>query len=319
MTEENIVQATKKFFKYPEIERLGHEDNRDILLFDEDNIIIEEKVDGGNGSFWLDDDTGLTYEGSRNRNLITDQDEKTFARQRIKLRELLKDKKLNSDYIYYIEWMQKHTINYTNAPEVIGIDIRLKHSAKEEGCGLFLGRETREQEFNRLGIENVPMIWRGTAKQLRETEIMTLIPKSKYYDGFAEGIVIKNYARKARSGNHQLYAKLVRDEFKECNKAVFGGVKNKESDTYKIFEEFATDARIRKIILTLLNEEGMKLELPLMKYLPSRVTKDILKEEFGTIYEKYKFIDFKELRSLVTKRCLAVIKDMMTASAMESK
>ena len=65
-----------------------------------------------------------------------------------------------------------------------------------------------------------------------------MIPKSKYYDGWAEGIVIKNYCRKAREGNHQLYAKLVRDEFKEDNKAVFGSVRQTTSDTQKITEEF---------------------------------------------------------------------------------
>ncbi|KKK51762.1 hypothetical protein LCGC14_3111670, partial [marine sediment metagenome] len=44
------------FKRYPEIERLGSEDNKDILLFPEDTLVIEEKVDGGNGSFWLEED-----------------------------------------------------------------------------------------------------------------------------------------------------------------------------------------------------------------------------------------------------------------------
>ena len=46
------------FKKYPDIERLGSEDNRDILNFGEDTLVIEEKVDGGNGCFWWEDKDG---------------------------------------------------------------------------------------------------------------------------------------------------------------------------------------------------------------------------------------------------------------------
>ena len=302
------------FRKFPDIARLGHDDNKEILTHDDDTLVIEEKVDGGNGSFWLEEDG--VHLGSRNRDLTIENDSKIFARQQIQLRELLQDLeskgiKLNADYIYYIEWMAKHTISYTNAPFLIGLDIRLKHANNEEGLGMFIGRDSKEQEFKRLNIECVPCIWRGTTKELKLLNIRELIPKSKYYDGFAEGIVIKNYCRKSTQGNHQLYAKLVRDEFKEDNKAVFGNVKNPHSDTLKIVEEFCTDARIRKAVLKFVNEFNDKLDLRLMAKVPSYVIKDILKEEFGTIYEKYKFIDFKEMKQKVPKLCLRIINEMM--------
>ena len=57
------------FKKYPDIERLGHEDNKDIFKFQEDTLVIEEKVDGGNGSFWFDDEDKTIHFGSRNRDL----------------------------------------------------------------------------------------------------------------------------------------------------------------------------------------------------------------------------------------------------------
>ena len=282
------------FKKYPEIERLGMDDNKDILLFPEDTLVIEEKVDGGNGSFWLEDD-GIHF-GSRNRDLTLLGDAKTFAKYQMELRELLEnqDEKINPDYVYYVEWMQKHTINYTNIPSFIGLDIRLKHQINAEGFGMFLGRDTREQEFKRLNIENVPIVWRGTGIELKKLNIIDLISKSKYYDGKAEGIVIKNYCRKHPRENHQLYAKVVTDEFKEDNKAVFGSVRQKNTDTQKIIEEFATVARIRKAILKFVNEDNMKLDLKLMHKVPTYVIKDILKEEFNNIFNKYKFIDFRE-------------------------
>lgn len=308
------------FKKYPDIERLGHEDNLDILNYGQDTIVIEEKVDGGNGSFWLSDDKkdeGELHFGSRNRDLVSDKDEKTFQRQQILLREhmqMLEDEgiNLNPDYIYYFEWMAPHTIRYTDAPFMIGFDIRLRHCKdNEDELGLFLGRESREKEFDRIKIENVPLIWRGTSDELKKLEIKSLIPKSKYYEGMAEGIVIKNYCRKSHSGNHQLYAKLVRDEFKEDNKAVFGSVRNPNSDTKKICDEFLTDARIKKAILKCVNEDNMKLDRSLMQKVPSMVIKDILKEEFNTIYDKYKFIDFKEMKQIIPKPCLRVIDEMM--------
>jgi hypothetical protein len=303
------------FKKYPEIERLGMEENKDILNFPEDTLVIEEKVDGGNGSFWLEEDT-LIHFGSRNRDLTAENDDKSFARQQILLKEHLvnltsKGITLNPDYYYYFEWMMKHTINYTHAPFIIGLDIRLKRAMNQEGFGFFLGRDAKEQEFKRLNIECVPCIWRGTVKELKELNIRDLIPKSKYYDGFAEGIVIKNYCRKHPHENHQIYAKVVRDEFKEENKAVFGSLKGQITDTHKIVEEFCTDARIRKAVLKFVNEDHLFLDLKLMSKVPSYIIKDILKEEFTTIYDKYKFIDFKELKQKVPKKCLSVISQMM--------
>jgi len=301
------------FKKFIDIERLGHEDNKDILLYPEDTLVVEEKVDGGNGSFWLEDD-GIHF-GSRNRDLTAANDWKTFAHLRKQLLIQLEEQQnnnimINPDYIYYFEWMSRHTINYTRAPNVIGFDIRLKRAINSDECGLFLGRDAREQEFKRLNIENVPCVWRGTVKEFKLLEINSLIPKSKYFDGFAEGVVIKNYCRKHPHGNYQLYAKLVREEFKEDNKAVFGSVRNPKSDTSQIIEEFCTEARIRKAVYHFL-DEGEKLGLSLMSKVPHYVIKDFMKEEIITILDKYKFIDVKEMRQYVPKKCLKVINSMM--------
>lgn len=309
------------FKRYPEIERLGSDENKDILLYPEDTLVIEEKVDGGNGSFWIDDDSGSIHFGSRNRDLTVENDDKAFIWARNYLADHLMsitDRsgiRINADYIYYCEWMETHTIRYTNAPQVIGIDIRLKRAKNQEGEGLFLGRDTRAAEFDRLGIENVPLVWRGTTADLKKLVIRDLIPKSKYYDGMAEGIVIKNYCRKAPEGNHQLYAKLVRDEFKEDNKAMFGSVKNKMSDTTKLVERFCTDARIRKAVLVYLNEDKMPLSLRLMALVPHYVMMDIFEEETAVILKEYKFLDIKDFRVGVTKKCLRVITEMMTEKA----
>ncbi len=126
-----------------------------------------------------------------------------------------------------------------------------------------------------------------------------------------EGLVIKNYNRKHPLYNHQMFAKLVTDDFKENNKAVFGSVKQKESDSTKILDQYATEARIRKAVLKFVNEDNHKLDLKLMSLVPHYIIKDIFKEEIIDIIKSYSFIDLREIRHLLPRRCLKVINDMM--------
>jgi len=209
--------------------------------------------------------------------------------------------------------MAKHTISYETAPDVIALDIRLRHKAfAEEGeIGFFLNRKAKEAEFKRLGLEVVPLVWSGKARELRKLKLEDLIKQSKYYSGQMEGIVIKNYSRKAPTGNHQIFAKVVADCFKENNRAVFGSIKSANTDTIKIVDEFCTDARVRKMVLKHVNELNLPLDLKLMSKIPSAVIKDVVEEEFDGIFANYKFLDFKQMKQLVAKRCLRIIREEM--------
>ncbi|MFA5407002.1 MAG: RNA ligase family protein [Candidatus Nanoarchaeia archaeon] len=307
-----------EFIKYPSIYRLGKDEVRDLLAYNEDTIIIEEKVDGGNFSFFMENET--LHECSRNRDLTQEGDEKTFIGKRVWLREHLAQLSnqgvlLNPDYLYYAECMDKHTLHYSKAPHFIGLDIRVKHSMKEEGPGLFLGVEAKTNEFKRIGIETTPIIWQGNSGELKKLDLEKLVPMSHFGEIQSEGICIKNYNRMAPGTHHQLFAKIVREEFKECNKAVFGGVHDKDTDTNKIVAEFITPARIRKESLKLINEGGLKLDLTLMSKLPSNVIKDVLKEEFNGIFERYKFIDFSLMKKLVSKVCLHELNLMLNEAS----
>lgn len=296
-----------EFKKYPKIYRLGSEEVDEFMNYDQDKIIIEEKVDGGNGCFWLENN--VLHVASRNRDLTEQEDKKTFAKQRATLMKILEGKEIDDRYYYYIEWMAPHTIQYTNTPDVIGLDIRMKRSMEEGMCGLFVTRSKKEKEFERLGIETVPLINITTIQKLRKENVFDLIPQSKYYKGKAEGIVLKNYSRKAKQGNHQLFAKVVAEEFKEDNKAVFGGIKKTITDTMKIVEQFCTRARVNKKINKLVQEDNYPLQMDLMKYLPREVVKDILTEEILNIQSIYNWLDFKNMNKLVTKKCVVYLKE----------
>ena len=141
-------------YKYPKIPIIGSEDCKDIFLYDNDIITIEEKVDGGNFSIFLEDN--IIHHCTRNRDLTISLDNQTFGSFRMMLPMILKDK-LNLDYIYYMEVMQKHTLTYTTFPPFIGLDIRVKKDING-GLGLFLPRKAKEKEFERIGIPVINLI-----------------------------------------------------------------------------------------------------------------------------------------------------------------
>jgi hypothetical protein len=302
------IKRDVDMIKYTDIERLGSEENESIFVYPEDELIIEEKIDGGNSSFFIED--GLIHMCSRNRDLTTDRDEKTFSNQRKYLYHILNGKELNPDYIYYGEWGMKHTLTYDSLPGFVGFDIRVKTSIDGK-AGDFLSYDAMKKEYDRLGIEIVPLLDRIKVKDFLKKKPEEYIIKSKYGNTLMEGIVIKNYERKNVWGR-QIFAKIVREEFKEQNKATFGKIKlDTNNDAQKIVDQFATNARIRKNILKLVNEGGNSLDTKLMQYLPIQVIEDIFKEETSTILKKYKNIDTRVLKKLVSSKCLLVIHDMM--------
>ncbi len=139
------------------------------------------------------------------------------------------------------------------------------------------------------------------------------IGKSKYSDNRMEGWVIKNYKK-------QLMAKLVREKFKEKNKEVFGGGKKyAKTDEEYLVAVYCTNARIDKMIFKLI-DEGVRLDMPMMKQLPTRVYKDIWEENWQEITNlRGKVIGFQQFKKKVTGRCLAVLKQVIVNNALGGK
>ena len=120
-----------------------------------------------------------------------------------------------------------------------------------------------------------------------------------------EGLVIKNYNRQNMYGR-QIFAKIVNEDFKETNRAVFGKVKQDTGDTSNLVKLFCNEARIKKKVLYLINEEGFAMDRKLMKKLPILVCMDILKEEYGYLL-KIKTLHIHIFKQLVAKECLYYI------------
>lgn len=306
-----------EFKKYGKIKIVGHEDNEGIFSDSTDEIIIEEKLDGANFRFMIKN--GKIIFGSRSQQLTSDEGVDTniqknflravnFIRGQIISNIDLDNSEKYENYIFYGECMVSHTMSYDwdTIPPFLGFDI---YDVKKEE---YLEVDVMGLLFDELGLEIVPIIKITTVGELKEiTEDM--IPTSRYSLHQAEGIVFKNYKK-------QLMAKLVREKFKEKNKEVFGGGKKyTNTDEEYLTAVYCTNSRIDKMIFKLI-DEGVKLELAMMKQLPTRVYKDIWEENWQEITNmRGKVIGFQQFKKKVTGRCLAVLKQVIVNNALNKE
>ena len=297
------------FHKYTKIKTLGDPENEGILTIP-GKVVIQEKVDGANFAFFVED--GFLYFCSHNQNLTdSEQIEKTGIPKNWKAIEPVLNiwketpEKFNEDLYYYCESCQKHTILYDDIPGCIGFDILNLYD-----CEL-LDWKLAEVEFKCLGLPFVHVYDEVDIETITTGFLKSLYQTSAYRDGSAEGVVIKRYNIKSKY-DKPLFAKIVDDDFKEKNRAVFGGGEPtpKKTNEIEIANVYATSGRIEKIIHKLA-DDGYKIEMPLMKVLFKAVVRDFLEEEIVEIYENYKGVDFKALESLVSKKCVKVLKEVM--------
>ena len=296
--------------KYPKIYIIGHEDNKDIFLNPEDEIHIEEKLDGANTRILIS--KGKLYFGSRNQ-LIDEEskDAKNFIRSINFIKRALDGKDLKSinSHILFLETMVKHTMSYDweKIPVCLGFDIINLKTNK------FLNYEDKNKMFKYLELPVVPLIKIVKAKDITEINDK-LVPNTKYphpdsKDLQAEGIVFKNDAK-------SLMAKYVRDAFKEKNAEAFGGTpKFGIGDEAKFVLKYCTNARIDKMIFKMI-DEGSILEMKLMAFIPVKIMEDIFLENMPEILKSRQTLNFGKVRKLITKRCLMVLKQMITNEAL---
>jgi hypothetical protein len=290
------------FIRYPKIKILGDRSNKGILTTP-GQIIITEKVDGGNFGFYIKDD--ILYFCSHNANLTdSEQITKTGIPKRWRGIEPVLESWKNDptlfdlDLYYFGESMQKHTISYDNISGFIGFDII---SINTE---LFLNWKLAKQEFEKLNLPFINIYNEINVNDVTLDYLKSLYQKSAYKEGSAEGIVIKRY-------DLQLMAKIVDDKFKEKNRKIFGRTEQpKMTDDIRITEVYATPARIEKMIYKL-HDTGYNIEISMMQILFKEVVKDILEEEILNIYSEYKSINFKILNNLVSKKCITILKNVI--------
>lgn len=305
----------ESFEKYHKLKRLGDDENKELFSDPDAIIVIQEKIDGGNFRFYVQD--GKIIFGSRTRVLDeTNENIKAFKRTIDYVRTQIGDKDL-SEYeglIFYGEACHKHTISYDwdKIPPFLGFDIK----NEEE----YLAQPICEKMFDNLGLEMVPLIDVVCVKELTLPITDEHVPISKYasvsaQDQKAEGIVCKDYDR-------QIFGKYVRDVFKEKNSATFGGNpkynKVDDTDNAEFVFKYCTNARIEKLILKKL-DEGESMSMKLMGTLIKETYLDIIEEEWKEILTSNWKLDFKNLRKSIAPRVRGVLEQMIENNYIQNK
>jgi len=305
-----------EFKKYSRIYRLGHDETTGIFDVAEDEIVIQEKIDGGNTRFLINN--GKVIVGSRTQKLTSDEGEdtnmnKNFTRCVNFVRDQLSQTDITpyNGLILYGENCVKHTMQYDwdKIPPFLGFDVY------NVGLGEYLPYSEVVKIFSELKLPMVPLVKIVKAKEIKEVND-DMVPVSVYAPRAnpkqkAEGVVFKNYRK-------QLFAKYVRDDFKEKNREQFGGnKKHADDDSEKIVFEYCPNPRIDKCIFKLV-DEGHKLDMPMMRHLPEMVYTDMIEENWKEILGRKNDITFnpRKVFKQITKRCKNVLEQVITNNAL---
>lgn len=283
------------FKKYQHIERWGSDEVENINI---GKCYVFPKLDGTNGSLWVENDN--IYAGSRNRLLTLDKDNQGFFQEILRnCQKYINFFNENLNYRLYGEWLVPHSLktyredawkkfyvfDVMEGERYLSYDeykpLLEKHDIDYILCISIIENGSYEQFINQLDKTNF------------------LIEDGK---GLGEGIVIKNYNYVNKYGR-KTWAKIVRSEFKEAHQKVMGAteMKGRKIIEEEIIENFLTDTMIDKTY------EKIKVDGWNSKKIPellNRVWHDFVIEETWNILKKYKLIkiDFKTLQYFCFKK-----------------
>ena len=282
---------------YAKIYSVGHNALMGPQNILDGEITIEEKLDGSQFSFGMIN--GKLLARSKGAQLDIENPEKMFGKAIESIKKISHLLKLN--FIYRGEYFQKPKHNvlcYDRIPKDHIIIFDILNDKKE-----YLSYEDKKLEAERIGLETVPLIYKGDANNIELNSFNKLIDRVSCLGGAKiEGIVIKNYSKLSKD-NSVLMGKYVSADFKEVHKNDWKKSKPETSKDVLLIltEEYKTKARYQKAILHL--EEAGKLSLSL-KDIPliiKEVQKDIEEECIDEIKEKlYNWAKPYLMRGVVT-------------------
>lgn len=275
------------FEKYMHLERLSHPATHGIL---DGTCYVFEKLDGTNGSIWLED--GQIKAGSRNRELSADADNFKFyeyVQTNPKLINFLS--KFNEGTIAYGEWMVPHTIK--DYPDELWDTFQI-FDVKEDGEYLPYSKWWWKAE-----LTNVDFL-----RPLHSTTELTQETILKLASSYKEGIVIKNYEFINKFSQY-VSAKVINPDF-GTNTTKAQQVNNIDSGLSRIVNKYLS----RHLILK--TRDKLQGDCVDRKKLINMIWYDFIQEELYEIIEKEKYptLNFKLLKSLVIFKIKKTLPDL---------
>lgn len=179
-------------------------DEVEALLSDE--LVVEEKVDGANLGFSVDEGGKLR---AQNRGKYLDlsdlQGQWKPLRRWLSMRQHDLEQALSPELMLFGEWCYAvHSVRYTHLP-----DWFLAFDVYDRAKGEFWSVERRNELAVLLGLATVPKLAEG---RFTLDELKALLGRSHVTTGPAEGL----YVRREQGGVHVQRAKLVRAEFTQA-------------------------------------------------------------------------------------------------------
>ena len=262
-------------------------------LFQTGHLWLLEKVDGANFRFQLQQSGQIRF-GDRNRvyqdsTAVPDpyQHAVRYVQEHLDREALRAAVDDVEEIVFFGEAMHRHTIEYDwdRTPSVLGFDV---WSAADEA---FRPPGAVNRIFERLGLQPVNAVERELSARDFDPDSYT-IPESAWYDGPAEGVVVRN-----KRGQR---AKLLHPEFREVEDTI-----PVDASAAELAAQYATERRFEKLVGKF-EDRGQAVSFD---SLYDRVLEDILREEHKRLYHGSRELDLSAFRSEVAARTQAFLDD----------
>lgn len=290
------------FKKYQHIERFGNTGVDGIEL---GTTYVFPKIDGTNGSVWLDN--GILKAGSRNRELSIEKDNAGFYKWVLgndKIKKYLID---NPTHRLYGEWLVPHSLKTYRNDKWKNFYIFDIITDDEE----YIPYEIYSEKLEKYELDYIPVLCKykngNYDKFINQLKQNTYLIKDG--EGIGEGVVIKNYEFYNKY-KRQIWAKIVGTEFKEKHRQNFdSNIIELEMLEEKIVNEFLTETFIEKEYSKLCIDGWSNKKIPMLLGV---IWHEFIIEETWNIIKKYKNpkIDYKILQRFVTCKIKDVKKDI---------
>lgn len=283
--------------KYHSVIRYGKQGTEDVLT---GNIVIQEKLDGANASFKVED--GKIKFFSRNNELDVSNTLRGFSIWGMKHLGNVEFEKVRENFIFFGEWLVPHKVQYNE--EAFGqfylFDI---YDTETE---VYLPFEEVKYAAEEFKLNVVPVMYEGPFQSL--DHIQSFVGKS-HLGTVGEGVVVKNPAHVDKHGN-QTYVKFVSDAFAEMANVKKHDIKAPATDSLQVFiESTVTKGRVEKLLHKAVDEghlvEDFAIEhmRDILKFMGNRILEDIMKEDSDIL--------FKLLKPKIGKYMPLIVKEVL--------
>jgi hypothetical protein len=262
------------------LQKIHYADSYFVRELFHDQVAIQEKVDGSQFSFSMDEHEQVHCRSSGVQ-LYPESMDETF-RKGVEYAQSLSNR-LVPGYVYRCEYLlePKHSsLTYARVPRnnFALFDVEI-------GREWYQSYTELQDTADKLEIEAVPQLYYGEMtyeglEQFLETD--SFLGRVKI-----EGVVVKNYHRFCHATGKVLWAKYVSDDFKEVHATEWGGLAEKQADIHQqLIDEYRTTQRWEKAVLRMRDRGMLQNKVQDIGPLMATVWPDIVAECKPQIMEK---------------------------------